>query len=118
MKSIFFLLFICLPAFGFSQTQDLTGTVWFIEASRSDIESSYVEFHSNGTFSDSGVTPDIEGEGAYTWSQKGKKVTLRYNNSYSVHKGKITGNVIKGKTTNKAGEKWTWTATQTVDGGK
>lgn len=118
MKSILFLLFIGLSFSGFSQTKDLTGTIWFFESSHPDIESSYVEFHDNGTFSDSGVTPDTEGEGAYTWSQKGKKVTLRYNNSYSVHKGKITGNVIKGKTTNKAGEKWTWTATQAVDGGK
>lgn len=111
MKPILFLLFIGLSFSNFSQTKDLTGTIWFFESSHPEIESSYVEFHDNGTFSDSGVTPDAEGEGAYTWSQKGKKVTLRYNNSYSVHKGKIQGNKIVGKTKNKAGESWTWTAT-------
>lgn len=114
MKSFFFLLVLFLPFSGFSQTTDLTGTLWYVEASHPQIEPNHVEFLSNGTIRDSGVIPDEEGEEAYTWSQRGNKVTLSYNNGYSVHKGKIHGNKITGKAKNKDGEKWTWTATLVV----
>lgn len=109
MKSLFLILFLYLPLSGVAQTKDLTGTTWHMISEGIDIKPKYITFHPDGVFEDTYVA--IEHGENYTWSQKGKKVVLRYNDNYSVHRGVIKGNVITGKTKNKAGEKWTWTAT-------
>lgn len=115
MKSIFFFFFVCLPTIGISQSKDLTNTVWHVIPKGIDIEPSYLEFQENGQFTDSRLTYELKGDGEYTWTQKGNKVILSYNNGYSIHKGKIKGDLIRGKSKNKSGTKWTWTASLTSD---
>lgn len=110
---IAFLLFSGL-AFSQEKSKDqhsLIGTKWRVVPVGSDLGITELIFLPQGKLFETGMSEEDVESGKDEWSQKGKKVTISYNDHYATYKGTINGNTITGKAKNIVGKKWTWTAT-------
>lgn len=108
--------FLLFSGLAFSQEKsknadNLTGTKWRIVPVGSDLGTTELIFLPGGKIFETGMSEEEVESGKDEWSQKGKKVTISYNDHYATYKGTVKGNTITGTAKNIVGKKWTWTAT-------